>query len=997
MNNAQLERLLNEDVNDESLDLLRDMMLFHIPSPSASSDNSASSPKPKTKPKRIRKRESHELAYLREKVIEYTKQLETLKNKKERAAEEASPWESVSRRQASERYVVEQENAKLRQALEQQRDIAQTLLEIVTKRPRIMESSFITDAKIHRLLNEPIDKRRATAEAIVHADYARLESIFLARKLHERTDMIQNTAIAYDETIGNVRMDCTMCETHNVPYQHCASAIWKLYNNLVPIEIKDTRLELLENWGNDVSYGRLTMKTRGTEVQCLIVQKRYIEPDRIVICSSTIAEDEKYPYNKGAYVLHESTWLAIENYGNNKARVKFCSRGCVPCSRKLTKPLENGNELLSNTTNEILPTTTEKALLPHYTALAEFMLSCYQAHFDGIKQALEIMLQPYIEEINDSDNRQSPTTMNNLFMSLSLFSSSMVLGYRMELHRVDAEVPIKRDRENNRKLRRLSDGTFESVPLNLGMGTHYTWVYAGTPPQRASVIVDTGSHIMAFPCSECKTCGKHTDAPFNAALSKTLRYPQCTARPPFSCSACNVDNTCHISQSYTEGSSWEAVVVEDQVWLGDATHNQDLNISNSFGTRFMFGCQKRATGLFTSQVADGIMGVSNSPNNNIVRKLYQEKKIDSNTFSLCFTPTGGTMTLGTPSSTAVTHRTAQLQYAQASTANNGWFAVTVEKLLFGDHDLAVDTNAMNSGRHRVIVDSGTTDSYFPSEYAQVWNEAFLKATGENYQTDDGSCKGYPEDKVNSFPTFKIVLKGTNNNDIILEAPPSLYITKTSGGHLCGNIFFTEGNGGVIGANLMINHEFVFDLDDERVGFAEADCEYRGLMKESKLDGVIASDTPSTITPSTTFRATTAPHSITVNASNSVDTSEPSFTGAVLTRANEKSEANNYFDFSANFSWMFVVVGVSFVLIMVGIVWRLFYRRRSRANQTWTSVPTLQEEAEEEDDHGTLPNEEDAEAGRRASIDEDDEDEFFDSEGYVMSPRSLRKCKEAFEL
>lgn len=31
--------------------------------------------------------------------------------------------------------------------------------------------------------------------------------------------------------------------------------------------------------------------------------------------------------------------------------------------------------------------------------------------------------------------------------------------------------------------------------------THYTWVYAGTPPQRASVIVDTGSGILAFPCS----------------------------------------------------------------------------------------------------------------------------------------------------------------------------------------------------------------------------------------------------------------------------------------------------------------------------------------------------------------------------------------------------------------------------------------------------------------------------------------------------------------
>jgi hypothetical protein len=33
-------------------------------------------------------------------------------------------------------------------------------------------------------------------------------------------------------------------------------------------------------------------------------------------------------------------------------------------------------------------------------------------------------------------------------------------------------------------------------------------VYVGTPPQRKSVIVDTGSHYTAFPCAGCNNCGE---------------------------------------------------------------------------------------------------------------------------------------------------------------------------------------------------------------------------------------------------------------------------------------------------------------------------------------------------------------------------------------------------------------------------------------------------------------------------------------------------------
>lgn len=44
-------------------------------------------------------------------------------------------------------------------------------------------------------------------------------------------------------------------------------------------------------------------------------------------------------------------------------------------------------------------------------------------------------------------------------------------------------------------------------------GLRYAYYFidlmVGTPPQLTSVIVDTGSHLLAFPCGGCDQCGHH--------------------------------------------------------------------------------------------------------------------------------------------------------------------------------------------------------------------------------------------------------------------------------------------------------------------------------------------------------------------------------------------------------------------------------------------------------------------------------------------------------
>jgi hypothetical protein len=79
----------------------------------------------------------------------------------------------------------------------------------------------------------------------------------------------------------------------------------------------------------------------------------------------------------------------------------------------------------------------------------------------------------------------------------------------------------------------------------------------------------------------------------------------------FQCDTCKKDDVCDISQAYMEGSTWKATAVEDIVYLGGENSNNSTHLRDQFGTRMMFGCQTSETGLFLTQIPNGIMGLGN--------------------------------------------------------------------------------------------------------------------------------------------------------------------------------------------------------------------------------------------------------------------------------------------------------------------------------------------------------------------------------------------------
>jgi hypothetical protein len=381
------------------------------------------------------------------------------------------------------------------------------------------------------------------------------------------------------------------------------------------------------------------------------------------------------------------------------------------------------------------------------------------------------------------------------------------------------------------------------------MGTHFIYLWVGTPPQRVSVIVDTGSHHTAFPCKGCSNCGSHTDHYWDPKHSLTALTQTCGTAP------------CRFSQSYTEGSSWQAYKVSDVVWIGGERADM-LDKLPKYSVNFTFGCQTSETGLFRTQVENGIMGLSADPNT-LPYVLHSKQLIPSRSFTLCLLSNGGLMSIGDEDTEHPEMKFAQL------VSRSGFYTIHVESILLKTHsaagaahrgtssektggegsgggvyhDIGEPKTKINSG-HGIIVDSGTTDSYLPSSISASFKKTFQKLTGiypsnsvisltqEQYRhlpiivyrvssaTDPSSSSrtrsaGESNGVVSDPPTIDI------------EFPPWNYLEQQKDGKYVMRLYLTEGSGGVIGANMMIGHNVLFEVDKRRVGFVKSDCKQTG--------------------------------------------------------------------------------------------------------------------------------------------------------------------------
>jgi len=444
-----------------------------------------------------------------------------------------------------------------------------------------------------------------------------------------------------------------------------------------------------------------------------------------------------------------------------------------------------------------------------------------------------------------------------------------------------------KNKNNERSLQQQMGALYQ------GYGTHYVDLWVGSPtPQRQTVIVDTGSGVTAFPCEECKGCGDayHTDNYFKESQSTTFRPLECNECFRGYCATVGKSKKCRISMSYAEGSSWSAYEAMDLCYAGGPhdvalsvdgpmTNTENIVIdhidpvdASQFAFELAFGCQVSITGLFITQLADGIMGMENEKTA-FWKQMHLKNAIPRPEFSLCFSRSNeaekdgtwaGAMTLGGVDTRL---HMSPMVFAKNFKAS-GFYAVHLKAIYLRDggglsaqttqggmgkmHKLGLSESQLNRGN--VIVDSGTTDTYFSSALSGPFKAAWKELTGTAYSHNPVSLTA---DQIGALPTIILVLAGMdgdpvgdepigepdnvpnyagntdlsdNPRDVVIAIPAAHYMEYDPDTKKYVPRFYTqESSGSVLGANTMMGHDVFFDVARGRVGFAESNCDYASLI------------------------------------------------------------------------------------------------------------------------------------------------------------------------
>jgi len=358
---------------------------------------------------------------------------------------------------------------------------------------------------------------------------------------------------------------------------------------------------------------------------------------------------------------------------------------------------------------------------------------------------------------------------------------------------------------------------------------YYIDLIIGSPPQRVSVILDTGSGVAAFPCANCNHCGSHIDPAFDFAKSSSASWVSCGD----GCAGTCTGGHCSYYQGYTEGSSISGYWFQDLVRLGDSLqHNPAVNAR--------MGCHNNENNLFYTQKANGILGVGPSTRGNtLLKQLFQDHEhVEGSVFSICLAEWGGRLVVGGHNAS---YHTGPIQNVPLE-VRSGYYQVHMTGLWMNGVEL--------SGRMgTTMIDSGTTYTYMGAEpYNALRNaiESYCHAHNDCAASLSGKCWTVI-DGLRRFPTVQTVF-GNVRTDWV----PKAYLYRRGGDNSNKWCYAFENDGPgantVLGASWMLHQEIILDMRTNQVGIVPANCpEYRARPVHSGDTDV----TPPTVGPPTT--------------------------------------------------------------------------------------------------------------------------------------------------
>ncbi|KAI8350972.1 aspartic peptidase domain-containing protein [Mortierella sp. GBAus27b] len=321
------------------------------------------------------------------------------------------------------------------------------------------------------------------------------------------------------------------------------------------------------------------------------------------------------------------------------------------------------------------------------------------------------------------------------------------------------------------------------VPLSNYMNAqYYGEISIGTPPQKFSVVFDTGSSNLWVPSTHCSSLACLMHRRFSSGVSSTFQA-----------------NGTTFAIQYGSGSL-EGIISNDELAVGGmVVKHQDFGESTKeSGLAFVLGKFDGIFGLGYNTIS--VLGAV-PPFYNMVNQSLVDEPVFAFYLGQAGSSLGGQMTLG---GVDPDHFEGDLKYHDVR--RKGYWEIELNKIKLGDEELELDAGA--------AIDTGSSLIVLQTTLAEMINKQIgAKRTSAGQYTVDCSVVPSLPDFSFFFGETEYTLKGSD------------YILNSGGNCMSGfmGMNFPEAMGDlwIVGDVFLRKFYSVYDVGKNRVGFAPA--------------------------------------------------------------------------------------------------------------------------------------------------------------------------------
>ncbi|GMH10384.1 hypothetical protein Nepgr_012225 [Nepenthes gracilis] len=400
-------------------------------------------------------------------------------------------------------------------------------------------------------------------------------------------------------------------------------------------------------------------------------------------------------------------------------------------------------------------------------------------------------------------------------------------GFRVMLKRVDAgknlttseriRRALQRDKkrlQTFRTMTKLSSSGIEA-PVFPGPGEFLMQLAIGTPPQYYPAIMDTGSDLIWTQCSPCVQCFSQPTPVFDPSKSDSFESLSCSSKFCQDLQSACIGN-CYYTYAYGDSSfTIGYMATETFAFNGSGSPVSVQNIA--------FGCGEFDQGTFTN--CSGLVGMGRGP-------LSLPSQLPVSTFSYCLTSTDSsndsTLYLG-PSPCKLPQGTPVTSTLVKNIYQPSFYYFTLTGISVGATRLDIPSDGFaigKNGTNGIIIDSGTTLTYIPSNYYDMVKDEFVRQTKLTPFPNSTSLIGldcYELPQSPSTVQFPILVFHFDGGDLRVK---DYLITGSYSNYelVCLAMGSSDTLGISIFGNIMqVNKYIVYDLEREVLTFIPTNC------------------------------------------------------------------------------------------------------------------------------------------------------------------------------